>query len=107
MKPLAVSCLAAAALAAAPSQAGADEAPALAEKHRCLACHQIDAKSVGPAFREVAKRYKDDAAAQDKLVQKVKAGGRGNWGKVPMPANDLTEGDLRTLVRWVLGMGAA
>ncbi|MND04345.1 Cytochrome c-551 precursor [compost metagenome] len=63
----------------------------------------MDAAKVGPAFREVARRYKDDAQATDKLVAKVKSGGRGNWGKIPMPANDLSEGDLRTLVRWVLG----
>jgi cytochrome c len=99
--------IAAAALALAPLAAQADEAAALAEKYRCMACHQVDAKSVGPAFREVAKRYKDDAAAQDRLVAKVKTGGRGVWGKIPMPANDLSEGELRTLVRWVLGMGAA
>jgi cytochrome c len=102
MKRFAASCVAAALLAASSLADAADEAPALAEKYRCLACHQLDAKSVGPAFREVAKRYKDDASAQDKLVAKVKSGGRGNWGKIPMPANDLSEADLRTLVQWVL-----
>ena len=75
----------------------------MAGKYRCMACHRVDAPNVGPAFREVARRYKDDAEATDKLVAKVKKGGRGNWGKIPMPANDLSEGDLRVLVRWVLG----
>jgi cytochrome c len=60
---------------------------------------------VGPAFREVAQRYKDDAQAQDRLVSKVRNGGRGNWGKIPMPANDVSEGELRALVRWVLASG--
>jgi cytochrome c len=84
-----------------PALAG-EAAPELAEKFRCLACHRVDEANVGPAFREVAKRYKDDAEAMEKLVAKVKKGGRGNWGKIPMPANELSDGDLRTLVRWVL-----
>jgi cytochrome c len=104
MKPIA-SCLAglATTFIAAAGPARADEAAAaLAEKYRCMACHKVESANVGPAFREVAKRYKDDAAAMDRLVAKVKQGGRGNWGKIPMPANDLSEADLRVLVRWVL-----
>lgn len=83
--------------------ANADEA--LAKKHNCLACHQVDKKSVGPSYQDIAKKYKgQNAAAQ--LEQKVKKGGVGVWGKIPMPPNPaVPDGDIRKLVDWVLKMG--
>ena len=81
----------------------ADEA--LAKKHNCLACHQMDKKTVGPAYKEVAAKYKGkNAAAQ--LEQKVKKGGQGVWGPVPMPPNAaVPDADIRKLVDWILKMG--
>ena len=77
----------------------------LARRKACLSCHGVDKKIVGPAFRDVAKRYKGQEGAEAKLVEKLKRGGSGNWGPLPMPPNpDLSAGDAATLVRWVLGL---
>jgi len=79
----------------------ADEA--LAKKHNCLACHQIDKKSVGPAYKDIAKKYKGQAGIAAKLAEKVKKGGQGVWGPVPMPPNAaVPDADLKALVKWVL-----
>jgi cytochrome c len=89
-------------VAAAPV-AHADEA--LAKKHNCTACHQIDKKSVGPAYKDVAKKYKGQADAPAKLAEKVKKGGQGVWGPVPMPPNAaVPDADVQKLVQWVLAM---
>lgn len=89
-------------VAAAPV-ARADDA--LAKKHNCTACHQIDKKSVGPAYKDVAKKYKGQADAQAKLAAKVKKGGQGVWGQVPMPPNAaVPDADIDRLVKWVLAM---
>lgn len=86
---------------AIPAQA--DEA--LAKKHNCLACHQVDKKTVGPAYREIAKKYKGQSVAA-KLEQKVKKGGQGAWGNVPMPPNPaVPDGDVKKLVDWILKLG--
>ena len=80
---------------------------ALAEKQLCLSCHKVAERSVGPAFIEVARKYKGDAEAIDKLSLKVKKGGKGVWGNIPMPPNAaVSDGDIRTLVAWVLAMPA-
>ena len=86
---------------ALPAQA--DEA--LAKKHNCLACHQTDKKTVGPAYKEVAAKYKGkNVAAQ--LEQKVKKGGQGVWGPVPMPPNAaVPDADIKKLVDWILKLG--
>ena len=78
----------------------ADEA--LAKKHNCLACHTVDKKAVGPAYKDIAKKYKgQNVAAQ--LEQKVKKGGVGVWGQVPMPPNAaVPDGDVKKLVDWIL-----
>lgn len=96
--------IAAAALAVAAAPATrADEA--LAKKHNCTACHQIDKKAVGPAYKEVAKKYKGQADAQAKLAAKVKKGGQGVWGQIPMPPNPaVPDADIEKLVKWVLAM---
>ncbi len=77
----------------------------LAKKSACLACHQIDKKLVGPAYKEVAKKYAGDAGAEAKLIGKVKAGGSGVWGAIPMPPNAaISDADIKTLVKWILAM---
>jgi cytochrome c len=75
----------------------------LAQKSACLACHAVDKKIVGPAFKDVAAKYKDDQGAEAKLVEKVMKGGSGVWGQIPMPPNvNVKEEDVKTLVKWVL-----
>lgn len=77
----------------------------LAQKNACLSCHSVDKKVVGPAFKDVAAKYAGDKAAHDRLVAKVKAGGKGVWGPIPMPANPgVTPEDLDKIVSWVLGL---
>lgn len=76
----------------------------LAKKSGCFNCHAVDKKLVGPAYKDVAKKYKGDADAVTKLVKKVADGGSGVWGPVPMPPNKgkVSEADIKTLVEWVL-----
>lgn len=85
----------------APARA-AEPVEALADRYNCFMCHRVEEKLVGPAFRDVARRYKDDAAAMERLMAKVRRGGNGNWGTVSMPPNDVGEADLKVLLRWVL-----
>jgi cytochrome c len=101
MKLVIVAAAAAAAVLAAPAQA--DEA--LAKKHNCLACHAIDKKLVGPSYKDIAKKYKGQNVAA-KLADKVKKGGSGVWGPVPMPPNPaVPDADVKKLVDWILKMG--
>jgi len=95
--------LAALGLVAVASPALADEA--LAKKYACTACHAIDKKLVGPAYKDVAAKYKGDAKAEEKLAAKVKKGGSGVWGPVPMPPNpNVPDADIAKLVKWVLSV---
>lgn len=78
---------------------------AMMQKDGCAACHGIDKKIVGPSFQEVAAKYKGDKDALAKLTQKVKAGGSGVWGPVPMPPNaQVPDADIKALVFWVLSL---
>lgn len=91
------------AFAAIPAQA-ADET-ALAQKSGCLACHAVDKKVVGPSYKEVANKYRGDKAAEAKLEKKVKEGGVGVWGQIPMPPNtQVADADIKKLVAWVLSL---
>jgi cytochrome c len=85
--------------ASSTSSANAD----LAKAKNCMACHAIDKKLVGPSYKDVAAKYKDDKGAVDKLASKIRAGGVGVWGQVPMPANtQVSEAEAKTLASWVL-----
>ncbi len=87
--------------ATATGPAIADEA--LAKARNCMACHAPASKLVGPAYRDVARKYANDAGAVDRLAAKVIKGGSGAWGAVPMPANpQVTEAEARRLVGWIL-----
>jgi|SRR5690348_10200766 len=78
---------------------------ALAKKHNCLVCHQVDRKVVGPAYKDVAAKYRNDKTAEAKLVEKVEKGGVGVWGQVPMPPNSsVPDADVRALVKWILSL---
>lgn len=77
----------------------------LAEKGGCLMCHTAEKKNVGPAFKDIAAVYKGQDV-EDKLIAKIKKGGRGNWGILPMPGNEgkLTDDEFREVVRWIRAM---
>jgi cytochrome c len=76
---------------------------ALATSKNCMACHDIANKKVGPAYKDVAKKYAGDKTAAAKLVEKVLKGGSGTWGPIPMPANtQVSEAEAKKLVAWVL-----
>ena len=84
----------------------ASASQAVAQKSGCLACHAIDKKVLGPAFKDVAAKYKGDASAEAKLIAKVKKGGSGVWGPMPMPANSpqVKDDDIKSIVQWILAM---
>jgi cytochrome c len=105
MKSTIVSMVVAAGLMVAGS-AFATEMPALAKKNNCTACHAIDKKVVGPAWADVAKKYKGQDM-EAKLITKVSKGGSGVWGSMPMPANDpagTKQADIKELVKFVLAL---
>ena len=89
----------------APAHTAAATSPAatLADKNGCLACHGVTDKKIGPAFSEVAAKYHGQSDAAEKLVAKIRAGGAGNWGSMPMPPqSQVAETDVRTMVDWIL-----
>ena len=86
---------------AAIAPAMADQA--LATAKNCMACHAVDKKLVGPAYKDVAKKYAGDKTAADKLAAKIMKGGSGVWGAIPMPANpQVNEAEAKKLAAWVL-----
>ena len=90
-----------AALAMAPTLASEQ----LATKNACTACHSVDKKLVGPAYKDVAAKYSAEKGAEAKLVEKVKKGSVGVWGQVPMPPNAaVSDADAATLVKWILSI---
>jgi cytochrome c len=105
MKSIVISMIAAAGLMVAGSASAAEMNP-LAKKHNCTSCHTIDKKLVGPAYADVAKKYKGDAGAAAKLEAKVAKGGSGVWGTMPMPPNapKVPAADIKELVKWVLSL---
>ncbi|MFA7269436.1 MAG: c-type cytochrome [Sterolibacterium sp.] len=100
MKSIVITALAAGAvMVSAPAMANLE----LAKKNNCMACHLVDKKLVGPAYKDVAKKYAGDKTAEARLAEKVKKGGPGVWGPVPMAPNPLVKNeDMKTLVRWIL-----
>ena len=88
--------------AALPAQAQED----LAKKHLCTTCHVVKgAKTIGPTYADVAKKYAGQKDAEAKLAEKVKKGGTGVWGQVPMPPNAaVPDADIKALVKWILSI---
>ena len=85
--------------AAAPAFAQAE----LAQKKNCMACHAVDKKVLGPAYKDVAAKYAGQKDAVDKLAEKVVKGGTGAWGNIPMPANpQVSEAEAKQLVQWIM-----
>lgn len=91
--------------ASAYAAVDATAAQALAQKSACMTCHAMDKKVVGPGYKEVAAKYKGDKTAEAKLIKKVKDGGAGVWGNIPMPPNpQVKEEEIKTIVQWVLSL---
>ena len=91
--------------ASGAAHADAAKAAALMKGSDCMACHAEATKLVGPAYKEVAKKYAGNAGAVDALVKKVKAGGSGVWGAVPMtPHPNLKDEDIKVMVEWILSL---
>ena len=84
----------------------ADEGTDRLQKNGCTACHAIDKKVVGPAYKDVADKYRSDSGAAAKLVEKVKKGGSGVWGAVPMPPNSpqVSDADIQADVKYILSL---
>lgn len=102
MKSLILSAASLALSLALPAQANEE----LAKKHLCTTCHVVKGtKTIGPTYADVAKKYAGQSGAEAKLVEKVKKGGSGVWGQVPMPPNAaVPDADVKTLVKWVLSI---
>lgn len=82
----------------------AADMPPLAQQSGCTACHAIDHKVVGPAWKDVAKKYRGVKGAEAKLVAKVKHGGSGVWGAVPMPPQAAPKANVKKLVKFILAL---
>jgi cytochrome c len=96
-------------VAASAGKASSKESPGekLVHANDCDSCHAVDRREVGPGYRDVAKKYRGQPNAMQKLSQKIKQGGFGNWGQVPMkPHPELTAVQLREMVAWILSQGA-
>ena len=88
---------------AAASPAMADEA--MAKAKNCMACHAIDKKVVGPAYKDVAKKFGGQAGAADMLAEKIMKGSSGTWGPVPMPPNtNVNAAEAKSLATWILSL---
>ena len=85
--------------------AQAEDAETIYKETGCAACHAVDQKRMGPAYKDVAAKYKGQADAPEVLFKKVRSGGAGVWGTVPMPANPperITDDELKTVIKWIL-----
>nr|WP_321785651.1 c-type cytochrome [Paraburkholderia sp. J94] len=92
----------AATLGTAPAFAAGD-GQAIARSNACMGCHAVDRRLVGPSFKDIAAKYKGDASAQAKLEKKVRDGGAGVWGAIPMPSHPaMSANDIHDVVAWIL-----
>lgn len=93
-------------VAAAPAVKAEAAEIQLAKASKCFSCHAIDKKLVGPAWKEIAAKYRGQKGAEARLIDKVAKGGSGVWGAVPMPPNSpqISQGDIKTLVHYILSL---
>jgi cytochrome c len=104
MKVMMLALAAVALVAAGPARADDDGKEQL-QKSGCTACHAVDKKVIGPAYNDVAAKYKGDAGAAAKLAEKVKKGGSGVWGPIPMPPNTaVKDEDIKKMVAYILAL---
>lgn len=101
MKAVYIAMMAAAGIALS-GQVYADEA--LAKAKGCMACHKTEGKLVGPSYKDVAAKYKADKGAVAMLAGKIKSGGKGVWGAIPMPPNKVTDEEATKLATWVMSV---
>jgi cytochrome c len=88
---------------AAEQPVSSANARAIARSNACMGCHAIDRKLVGPSFQQIAEKYKGQAQASAQLEKKVKNGGSGVWGPIPMPSHPrMGDADIKTVVAWIL-----
>ena len=100
-----IAAAAAATFAAGAHAADASAAEALTKSSGCLACHTVDKKLVGPSYQDIAAKYRGKQGAEADLIMKVKAGGKGIWGDIPMPPNaHVKDADIKTMVQWILSI---
>ena len=84
-------------------EARAADAEGLAKASGCLACHTVDKKLIGPSYKDIANKYRSDKGAQANLEKKVKEGGKGVWGDIPMTPNaHVKDADIKSIVAWIL-----
>ena len=103
MKSIAIALAATAVLACSAAARAADAGEDLAKNSGCLACHNVDKKLVGPSYKDIANKYRGDKAAPANLAKKVKEGGKGVWGDIPMTPNaHVKDADIATIVNWIL-----
>jgi cytochrome c551/c552 len=90
-----------------PAPASTASAESIAMRYGCLACHNVSAKVVGPAYKDVAAKYREDPLALDKISQQIHNGGSGKWGPVIMPPFPMvSDAEARILAQWILGQVA-
>lgn len=107
MKPIVAAFFAAAGVSLASAAQAVDPKAAeeLARKSACMACHAVDKKLVGPAYQDIAAKYRGQKDAEARLIDRVRKGSKGVWGEMPMPPNaQLKDEDAKTLVQWVLSL---
>jgi len=105
MKRPTIARLALGALACAPAAASLADPAAIATEARCVACHHATDKRMGPAWTAIRERYAGDTEIIDTLASRVRAGGAGEWGKIPMPPateSQISDDDLQAVIRWIL-----
>ncbi len=86
------------ALVALPAQASPD----LANKSKCMTCHQVDKKVLGPSFKDISAKYKGQKTAEAMLADSIVKGSKGKWGAIPMPVQKVSPADAKTLSKWIL-----
>src|SRR5689334_14654457 len=105
MKSIVIALAAATVLVWGFAARAADPGEDLAKNSGCLACHTIDKKLIGPAYKDIANKYRGDKAAPAALAKKVKEGGKGVWGDIPMTPNaHVKDADINTIVAWILSL---
>lgn len=76
----------------------------LARQKGCMACHDMKAKKVGPSYADIAKKYAGKADAVDYLAGRIKKGGAGVWGSVPMPPQNVSDAEAKELAKWIMSV---
>jgi cytochrome c len=98
MKPVAVLI----ALSLSLGAVAAHASPELATKSKCMTCHDVAKKKMGPSFKDISAKYKGQAGAEAMLADGIVKGSKGKWGKIPMPPQKVTPADAQALSKWIL-----